>query len=175
MTGGSVRCSSRDIASVESVSSRTWWTSCGKVWENAEFCGVAVRRSSRRWLKEIAQKGAMKAILLREPGKFEQVQIAETVRPGSGDALVRVHRVGICGTDISGYPDPLLHRREITIYASRNAPVSRLQPHHPAHRGGSHRHVPVDNPSSQLHRPHEAFPSYTRPETGVIKAMIDVS
>ena len=82
---------------------------------------MAVRRSSRRWLKEIAQKGAMKAILLREPGKFEQVQIAETVRPGSGDALVRVHRVGICGTDISGYPDPLLHRREITIYASRNA------------------------------------------------------
>ncbi|HEV3080060.1 MAG TPA: zinc-binding alcohol dehydrogenase family protein [Gemmataceae bacterium] len=45
----------------------------------------------------------MKAILLREPGKLEQVHIAETARPGPGEALVRVHRVGICGTDISGY------------------------------------------------------------------------
>jgi 2-desacetyl-2-hydroxyethyl bacteriochlorophyllide A dehydrogenase len=45
----------------------------------------------------------MKAILLREPGKLEQVHIAEAARPGPGEALVRVHRVGICGTDISGY------------------------------------------------------------------------
>jgi len=45
----------------------------------------------------------MKAILLREPGKLEQVQVAEATLPGPGQALVRVHRVGICGTDISGY------------------------------------------------------------------------
>ncbi|HEV3446182.1 MAG TPA: zinc-binding alcohol dehydrogenase family protein [Gemmataceae bacterium] len=45
----------------------------------------------------------MKAILLREPGKLEQVHITEAERPGPGEALVRVHRVGICGTDISGY------------------------------------------------------------------------
>src|SRR5205807_1645656 len=45
----------------------------------------------------------MKAILLKEPGKFELVQISEPAGPGPGEALVRVHRVGICGTDISGY------------------------------------------------------------------------
>ena len=45
----------------------------------------------------------MKAILLKEPGRFEQIAIDEPNKPGPGEALVRVHRVGICGTDISGY------------------------------------------------------------------------
>jgi alcohol dehydrogenase len=45
----------------------------------------------------------MKAILLREPGRFEQVSVEEPGRPGPGEALVAVRRVGICGTDISGY------------------------------------------------------------------------
>jgi len=45
----------------------------------------------------------MKAILLEKPGQFEKVTISEPRRPGKGEALVRVHRVGICGTDISGY------------------------------------------------------------------------
>ena len=45
----------------------------------------------------------MKAILLEKPGQFAQVAIDEPSGPGAGQALVRVHRVGICGTDISGY------------------------------------------------------------------------
>jgi 2-desacetyl-2-hydroxyethyl bacteriochlorophyllide A dehydrogenase len=45
----------------------------------------------------------MKAILLEKPGKFEQISIEEPRRPGPGEVLVGVHRVGICGTDISGY------------------------------------------------------------------------
>ena len=45
----------------------------------------------------------MKAILLKQPGHFEQIGIDEPKKPGPGEALVRVHRVGICGTDISGY------------------------------------------------------------------------
>src|SRR5258707_11923899 len=45
----------------------------------------------------------MKAILLEKPGKFEKVSIDEPKRPGKGEVLVRVHRVGVCGTDISGY------------------------------------------------------------------------
>lgn len=45
----------------------------------------------------------MKAILLERPGKFEQIEIAPPSKPGPGEVLVRVHRVGICGTDISGY------------------------------------------------------------------------
>jgi alcohol dehydrogenase len=45
----------------------------------------------------------MKAIQLQQPGHFEQIAIDEPNAPSSGEALVRVHRVGICGTDISGY------------------------------------------------------------------------
>ncbi len=45
----------------------------------------------------------MKAILLEKPGQFATVSIDEPGHPGPGEALVRVHRVGICGTDISGY------------------------------------------------------------------------
>jgi alcohol dehydrogenase len=45
----------------------------------------------------------MKAILLEKPFHFEPIDIPEPGRPGPGEALVRVHRVGICGTDYSGY------------------------------------------------------------------------
>ena len=45
----------------------------------------------------------MKAILLEKPEQFKQIDIDPPQPPGPGEALVRVHRVGICGTDISGY------------------------------------------------------------------------
>ncbi len=45
----------------------------------------------------------MKAILLEEPKQFRQIEIDEASPPVAGEALVAVHRVGICGTDISGY------------------------------------------------------------------------
>lgn len=45
----------------------------------------------------------MKAISLDQPEHFRYVDIAEPAKPGPGEALVRVHRVGICGTDYGGY------------------------------------------------------------------------
>ncbi|MEQ9407196.1 MAG: zinc-binding alcohol dehydrogenase family protein [Fuerstiella sp.] len=45
----------------------------------------------------------MKAIQLQEPKRFEYVDIDDPGAPGAGEALVRTHRMGICGTDISGY------------------------------------------------------------------------
>ena len=45
----------------------------------------------------------MKAIRLREPKQFEHVEIDDPGQPAAGQALVRTHRMGICGTDISGY------------------------------------------------------------------------
>jgi alcohol dehydrogenase len=45
----------------------------------------------------------MKAIQLEQPHHFRRIDIAEPAAPGPGEALVRVHRVGICGTDYSGY------------------------------------------------------------------------
>lgn len=45
----------------------------------------------------------MKAILLEKPEQFTVTDIPEASSPGPNEVLVRVHRVGICGTDISGY------------------------------------------------------------------------
>jgi alcohol dehydrogenase len=47
--------------------------------------------------------GTMKAIVLERPRQLRQHDIPEPGSPRSGEALVRVRRVGICGTDISGY------------------------------------------------------------------------
>src|SRR3954468_11169255 len=45
----------------------------------------------------------MKAIQLEKPLHFVTIDTPEPARPGPGEALVRVHRIGICGTDLSGY------------------------------------------------------------------------
>ena len=45
----------------------------------------------------------MKALLLESPRKLYPIEVEPPGEPTPGEALVRVHRVGICGTDISGY------------------------------------------------------------------------
>ena len=45
----------------------------------------------------------MKALQLAEPKRWKIVEVAPPPAPGPQDAVVRVHRVGICGTDIGGY------------------------------------------------------------------------
>jgi len=45
----------------------------------------------------------MRAIRLEQPKEFQRVEIDEPGRPGPGEALVRTYRMGICGSDISGY------------------------------------------------------------------------
>lgn len=45
----------------------------------------------------------MKAIQLEKPGSFRLIDLDEPPAPGPGEALVRVHQVGICGTDLGGY------------------------------------------------------------------------
>jgi alcohol dehydrogenase len=45
----------------------------------------------------------MKALSLEAPRQFKRIDIDGPPRPAPGEALVRVHNVGICGTDVSGY------------------------------------------------------------------------
>ena len=45
----------------------------------------------------------MRAIQFVEPGNLSIIETPEPVPPAVGEALVRVHAVGICGTDYSGY------------------------------------------------------------------------
>lgn len=45
----------------------------------------------------------MRTLTLLEPGSFQLTETPEPGQPGAGEALVRVHRVGICGTDLHAY------------------------------------------------------------------------
>src|SRR5665213_3477399 len=45
----------------------------------------------------------MKALSLESPKQWKRIEIAAPENPAPGEALVRVHNVGICGTDISGF------------------------------------------------------------------------
>ena len=45
----------------------------------------------------------MKAIQFTEPESIAMIDLPEPAQPGPGEALVRTHRMGICGTDLSGY------------------------------------------------------------------------
>jgi 2-desacetyl-2-hydroxyethyl bacteriochlorophyllide A dehydrogenase len=45
----------------------------------------------------------MKAIQFASPREIQCIDLPEPVSPGPGEALVRTHRMGICGTDIACY------------------------------------------------------------------------
>lgn len=45
----------------------------------------------------------MKALQLERPQSFRAIEIPEPPAPAQGQALLRIHRIGICGTDYAGY------------------------------------------------------------------------
>jgi alcohol dehydrogenase len=45
----------------------------------------------------------MKAIQLEKPHSFRAISTPEPPQPGPEEALVRIHRIGICGTDYGGF------------------------------------------------------------------------
>jgi 2-desacetyl-2-hydroxyethyl bacteriochlorophyllide A dehydrogenase len=45
----------------------------------------------------------MKAIILNQPEQLSQIETERPTPPEKGQALVRVHRVGICGTDLHAF------------------------------------------------------------------------
>jgi len=45
----------------------------------------------------------MRAVVLEKPGKFSLVDIDTPAGPGPGEALLRIRRVGICGTDLHAF------------------------------------------------------------------------
>jgi 2-desacetyl-2-hydroxyethyl bacteriochlorophyllide A dehydrogenase len=45
----------------------------------------------------------MKSLLLAEPGLLRTVDLPEALPPGPSEVLVRVHRVGVCGTDLHAF------------------------------------------------------------------------
>ncbi len=53
--------------------------------------------------KIIETQNAMRAIQLEKPHSFRMIDVSEPSAPAPGEALVRVHHVGICGTDFGGF------------------------------------------------------------------------
>lgn len=45
----------------------------------------------------------MNALSLASPRRFEFIEQPELPPPGPGEAVVRIHAIGVCGTDVSGY------------------------------------------------------------------------
>ena len=45
----------------------------------------------------------MKIIRLEESGRLVRADTDAPGQPGAGEALVRVHRIGVCGTDIHAF------------------------------------------------------------------------
>jgi alcohol dehydrogenase len=45
----------------------------------------------------------VRAIQIAEPKRLREIEIPEPSRPAPGQAIVRTHRMGICGTDVSCY------------------------------------------------------------------------
>jgi threonine dehydrogenase-like Zn-dependent dehydrogenase len=81
--------------------------------------------------------------------------------------------VGITTSEVS-FADPLLHSREMTVYASRNAVptdftriIKLIEDGKIDTRPWITHHTNFDNLIGQ-------FPSFTKPETGVIKAMVEL-
>jgi 2-desacetyl-2-hydroxyethyl bacteriochlorophyllide A dehydrogenase len=45
----------------------------------------------------------MKAILLEEPGKFKNIEVASIQAPQKGDVTLKIRQLGVCGTDLHAY------------------------------------------------------------------------
>ena len=48
----------------------------------------------------------MQPVVLERPGEFALVDAPEPSSPGRGEALIRIHRIGVRGTDIYIYACP---------------------------------------------------------------------
>jgi alcohol dehydrogenase len=81
--------------------------------------------------------------------------------------------VGIVNSDVSFF-DPLLHRREITLLASRNALPDDFARIIKLIEEGQIDTRPWVTHRSSLNRLIDDFPSFTRPETNVVKAIVEI-
>lgn len=78
----------------------------------------------------------MHALRLEQPGRLAALQMPAAPVPGPGEALVRVHRIGVCGTDIHAfagkqpfftYPRILGHELGVEVLAGDD-PSGRIAP-----------------------------------------------
>jgi len=81
--------------------------------------------------------------------------------------------VGIVTDDVS-FADPLFHRREMSLFASRNAMPEDFTRIIDLIETGKIDTRPWITHRTPMKGLIDVFPSYTKPETGVIKAVVEV-
>jgi 2-desacetyl-2-hydroxyethyl bacteriochlorophyllide A dehydrogenase len=119
-------------------------------------------------LKELTD-GALPTVVIDATGSARSMSNALAYVGHTGKLVY----VGIT-TDELRFPHPLMHRREMTLHASRNAM--------PADFGRIIEHIEEGRIDTRPWITHRTsfdemignFPSYTKPETGVIKAIVEV-
>jgi alcohol dehydrogenase len=124
--------------------------------------------SELKQLQEITN-GALAPVVFDATGSTKSMRHAFNYVAHTGQVVF----VGIVTDDID-FPDPLFHRREMTIFASRNAlpdDFRRIISLIEEGRIDTRPWITNRTPFAEMigH-----FPSYTKPETGVIKAMVEV-
>ncbi len=81
--------------------------------------------------------------------------------------------VGVVRTDL-GFSGPDFHKRELTLKGSRNATIEDFQEVLAAIRSGRIQVERLITHRARLEEAPERFPAWIRPETGVVKAMIEI-
>jgi 2-desacetyl-2-hydroxyethyl bacteriochlorophyllide A dehydrogenase len=78
----------------------------------------------------------MRSVILEQPGRFKAISLPDEAAPGAGEVLVRVQRIGICGTDLHAfagnqpffsYPRMLGHELGVTVESVGDG-VSNVRP-----------------------------------------------
>ena len=81
--------------------------------------------------------------------------------------------VGVVRTDL-GFSGPDFHKRELTLKGSRNATTEDFREVLAAIRSGRVQVERLITHRAGLAEAPEQFPAWIRPETGVVKAMIEI-
>jgi threonine dehydrogenase-like Zn-dependent dehydrogenase len=119
-------------------------------------------------LKQITN-GALPTVVIDATGNSKSMSNALNYVAHTGKLVY----VGITTEEVH-VPHPLMHRREMTLYASRNALPADFGRIIELIEQGRINTQPWITHRSEFAEMIDQFPSYTRPETGVIKAMVHV-
>lgn len=112
--------------------------------------------------------GRHHAVVFDATGRADSMSGAiEAVEPAG-----RLVYLGVTSESVT-LPDPLLHQREVTVLASRNALPGDFRRVIRLAEEGRIDALPWITHHAPLAGVPKAFPDWTRPETGVMKAMID--
>ncbi len=86
-----------------------WWGTAPALSGAAVVGGRGVMGRGRGWIRDLRFEGGRARLPLMRAVQFERPQVVRLIEvgglgePGPGEAQVRVHRVGLCGTDYSGW------------------------------------------------------------------------